>query len=86
MGYISYKKLLQQMENQNLTTYKIRKEKIISESTMQNIRVGKGISTDAIGRLCEALHCQPGDLMEYVPDEPILQTGPNLVEPFTIRK
>ena len=47
---------------------KIRKEKIISESTLQNIRNGKRITTDSIAALCEALNCQPGDLLEYIPD------------------
>ena len=29
---------------------------------------GKRITTDSIAALCEALNCQPGDLLEYVPD------------------
>ncbi len=56
------------METKGLTTYKIRKEKIISESTLQNIREGKRITTDAIANLCGALDCQPGDILEYIPD------------------
>lgn len=69
MGHIAYDKLLVLMEQKGLTTYRIRKEKIISEGTLQNIRKGKGITTSAIAALCEALNCQPGDLMEYVPDK-----------------
>ncbi|MDF2907142.1 MAG: family transcriptional regulator [Herbinix sp.] len=69
MGKIVYEKLLAMMEQQGLTTYRIRKENIISESTLQSIREGKGISTDAIGRLCEVLSCQPGDILEYIPDK-----------------
>ena len=69
MGKIVYTKLLNLLEEHGLTTYKIRKEKIISESTLQNIREGKRITTDSIAALCEALNCQPGDLLEYVPDE-----------------
>ena len=57
------------LEEQGLTTYKIRKDKIISESTLQNIREGKRITTDSIAALCAALNCQPGDILEYVPDE-----------------
>ncbi len=68
MGKIVYTKLLNMLDTQGLTTYKIRKEKIISESTLQNIRNGKRITTDSIAALCEALNCQPGDLLEYVPD------------------
>lgn len=68
MGKIIYTKLLNMLDSHGLTTYKIRKEKIISESTLQNIRNGKRITTDSIAALCEALNCQPGDLLEYVPD------------------
>ncbi len=69
MGRIAYTKLLNLLEEHGLTTYKIRKDKIISESTLQNIREGKRITTDSIAALCEALNCQPGDILEYVPDE-----------------
>lgn len=68
-GKIIYDKLMKKMDEDGLTTYKIRKEKIISESTLQNIREGKRITTDAIAALCGALNCQPGDLIEYVPDK-----------------
>ena len=68
MGKIIYNKLLSLMEIKGLSTYKIRKDKIISESTLQKIRENKSITTDSIASLCEALNCQPGDLMEYVPD------------------
>lgn len=67
-GKIIYDKLLALMESKGLTTYRIRKEKIISESTLQNIREGKRITTDAVAALCDALDCQPGDILEYVPD------------------
>lgn len=67
-GTIKYDKLLKLMEIKGLSTYKIRKEKIISESTLQNIRNNGRITTDAIANLCHALDCQPGDIMEYIPD------------------
>lgn len=66
MGKIVYDKLLSLMEEKNLTTYKIRRQRIISEYTLQNIRKGKSITTDSIAALCEALNCQPGDILEYV--------------------
>lgn len=69
MGIIVYNKLLDLMEQKGLTTYKIRKGKIISESTLQKIRKNKSITTDSISSLCEVLNCQPGDIMEYVPDQ-----------------
>ena len=69
MGKIVYTKLLKLMEEKNLTTYKIRQERILSENTLQSIRKGKSITLDSVASLCKALDCQPGDILKYVPDE-----------------
>lgn len=63
---LNYQKLFVLMKEKGLTTYRIRKEKIISEGTLQSLREGKSVTTDAIANLCEALECQPGDIMEFV--------------------
>lgn len=68
MGTIVYNRLLAMMEEKGLTTYKIRKEKIISEGTLQNIRNGKSITLDSVAALCDALNCQPGEILDYIPD------------------
>ena len=68
MGHISYEKLRNKMKSDGLTSYRIRKEKIISESTLQRIREDGSITTDAIATLCDVLDCQPGDILEYVKD------------------
>ena len=65
---IVYHKLFKLMKEQGLSTYKIQKDKIIPQSTLQKLRKNKNVSTDSIARLCEALKCQPGDIMEYVSD------------------
>lgn len=69
MGKIVFGKLLKMMQEKNLTTYRIRKEQIISERTLQHIRNNEAISTASIEKLCSVLNCQPGDIMEYIPDE-----------------
>lgn len=67
---IIYKKLFALMKETGLTTYKIRKEKIISEGALQSLRQNKSVTTDTIASLCKVLNCQPGDIMEYTPDDP----------------
>lgn len=62
---IKYDKLFALMKEKGLTTYRIRKEKIIAESALQNLRTGKSVTMDTISALCKALDCQPGDLLEY---------------------
>lgn len=34
---------------------------------------GKGITWDVLDKLCTALNCQPGDLVEYVPGQPVAE-------------
>lgn len=63
---MKYDKLFALMKEKGLTTYRIRKEKIVSETTLQKLREGKAVSTDSLANLCAALNCQPGDIMEYV--------------------
>lgn len=66
---IKYDKLFRLLKERGVTTYQIRKEKIISESSLQKLREGKPISTATIERMCDLLDCQPGDIMEYVREE-----------------
>lgn len=66
---IKYDKLFMLLKERGVTTYQIRKEKIISESSLQKLRDGKPISTATIEKLCKVLECQPGDIMEYVKEE-----------------
>lgn len=66
---IIYDKLIALMKEKGLTTYKIRKDNIISQSALTAIKNGKGVTTDTIAKLCKALQCQPGDIMEYVEEE-----------------
>jgi len=67
---IIYTKLLSLLEEKGYTTYRIRKENLISQSAYQKIKDGTGdIDTRTIKRLCKTLKCQPGDIMEYIPDK-----------------
>lgn len=48
------------------SAYKMRKERIMGEATMQAMRSGQQISWDKLSLVCKLLHCQPGDILEYV--------------------
>ena len=60
--------VLNAMKEKGFTTYKIRQEKLLSESTVQKLRAGVGVSWENIETLCRLLECQPADLIEYVED------------------
>lgn len=73
---MDYTKLFAIMKERHLTTYRIRQDKIIPEGTLQKLRKNGAVSTDTICALCRALDCQPGDIMEYVPDTRIAGQQP----------
>ena len=67
---ISYKKLYELLEKNGWTAYRIRKEKLIGQGTLTALKNGTGgLDSKTINRLCKVLNCQPGDIMEYIPDE-----------------
>lgn len=48
------------------STYKLRKDKIMSESTIQKFRDGEIVNTENLALVCNLLQCQPGDILEYI--------------------
>ena len=66
---ISYTKLLGMFKKKSITSYTItKKDKILGQATWKNIHDGKHIDTRTIETLCKYLNCQPGDILEYIPD------------------
>lgn len=57
------------LKDKGYTSYKIRQEKLLSESTIQKLRSGKGVSWENIETLCRLLDCQPGDLLKYTKED-----------------
>ncbi len=61
--------IIELLSNAGYSTYRIRKEKILNESQLQQLRTDKLVSQDALNRICAILDCQPGLLLEYEPDK-----------------
>ncbi len=60
--------VLTALKNAGYTTYKIRKEKLLSESTVQKLRNKQPVAWENIAAICKLLNCQPGDILEYEKD------------------
>lgn len=58
--------VLAELKEKGYTTYKINKDKLLSNSTVQKLRRGTMVSSQNIDTLCEMLSCQPGDIIEYI--------------------
>lgn len=60
--------VLAALKNAGYTSTRLRKEKLIGERQIQQLRDGELVSWLVIGRICALLGCQPGDLVEYADD------------------
>ena len=65
MGKIIYKDILQKLKDAGYNTTRLRREKIISESTITRIRNGEPIKTPTLGVICELTGLDVSDLIEY---------------------
>ncbi len=62
--------VLTALKEAGYTTGRIRNEKIMGEQMLQKIRKGDEMpSWGTIETLCKLLNCQPGDIVEYVPEK-----------------
>ena len=68
---IKYDKLFRALEAAGINTTQIRRDKIMSQNAYYGIRRGEpvNLTLSTIDKLCGLLQCQPGDLVEWVPDE-----------------
>lgn len=57
--------ILSALKEKGYSTYRLRKEKILGESVIQQIRSREIVSWKVIDTLCILLECQPGDLVEH---------------------
>ena len=60
--------IMAELKKKGYTSTKIREEKLIGQSYLQQIRHGELVSWKTIDTLCSLLDCQVGDLVEYVKD------------------
>lgn len=67
--YIYKINVMESLAEKGFTANRLRKEKILSEATMQNIRHGKNITLETLNILCVILRCQPSDIIEIQPTD-----------------
>ena len=61
--------VLDALKEKGYSSYTLRKEKLLSESTIQKLREGEGIAWDNLDTLCRLLECDISDLLEYQKEE-----------------
>ena len=67
--FIYKKDILKELADRGYNCSRMRKEKILGEGTIQNIRKGKGFTLDTLNTICCILRCQPSDIIDIVPSD-----------------
>ena len=65
---ITYKNLFLYLENKGYNKHWLRLNGI-HPNTVDRLNKDGYVSTEIIERICKLLNCQPGDIMEYIPDK-----------------
>lgn len=60
--------VLDALKKAGYTTYRLRNEKLMGERVIQQLRQKELVSWKTIETICSLLGCQPGDLVEYIPE------------------
>ena len=60
--------VLESLKEAGYNTTRLRKEKLLSESTIQILRKKEMIATKSLDTICRLLDMQPGNIIKYVED------------------
>lgn len=57
--------VLAALKAKGYTTYRVSRERLLGNATVQKLREGKMVGNIELDKLCGLLECQPADLIEY---------------------
>ncbi len=63
---VSYNKLWKLLIDKKVSISDLRKAAIIAPNTMTKLRRDENVNLAILGRICEVLQCDYGDIMTYV--------------------
>ncbi len=68
---IKYKiDIMKALKEKGYSSYKLRQSKLLAEATMTKLRNNNTkITLENLNTICTLLQCQPGDILEYLPDK-----------------
>lgn len=65
---MSYNKLWKLLIDKQMKKSDLRKKAGISSSSLAKLTKDENVTTDVLGKICQELHCDVADIMEFVPD------------------
>lgn len=61
--------ILEELKKKGYSSTRIRNDKLIGQSYLQQLRHGELVSWKTLDTICGLLECQPADLIEWVRDD-----------------
>lgn len=61
--------VLESLKKAGYNTTRLRKEKLLSEASIQSIRRGEVVGIIALEKICVLLDMQPGNIIKYKDDD-----------------
>ena len=65
---IVYNKLSDYLKAKNMKYIDLQRELELSPSVIARFQKDRSVTTDTLNRICEYLHVQPSEIMEWIPD------------------
>lgn len=65
---VSYKKLWKLLIDKDMKKKDLRSLIGVSTTTMSRLAKDENVSTEILAKICSALNCDVGDIMEFVPE------------------
>lgn len=66
---VSYNKLWKLLIDKNMKKVDLRAAASLSSGTLAKLGKNESVTTDVLVRVCRALNCDIGDIMEVLPEE-----------------
>ncbi|OUO39627.1 transcriptional regulator [Megamonas hypermegale] len=65
---LSYNRMWKLLIDKKMSKADLRKAANIAPNTMTKLRRDEAVNLAILGRICQVLNCDFGDIMEYVPE------------------
>lgn len=66
---VSYNKLWKLLVDKKMSKADLRKAADVAPNTMTKLRRDEPVTLAILGKICNVLECDYGDIMTYIPDE-----------------